>query len=167
LPAKAIAGANTLLTPAQQQTTFAPTVATTAEGKTVTTKPSVAGEMPTSTIGTAGGLQGGLPTAGAEVAPGMRVPYPVRRADQPYIAEPTEQKDQTAGTDYRNNLVNGQMTLAESRRNVSEVMQTASGIGENLLFPSAFSNMLNIFSSIFSIKLLLFLRSRFLLLDKR
>ena len=136
LPAKAIAGAQTLLTPAQQQTQFAPTVTTTAEGKTITNKPSVAGEMPTSTMGTAGGLQGGLPTAGAEVAPGMRVPYPVRRADQPYIAEPTEQKDQTAGTDYRNNLVNGQMTLAESRRNVSEVMQTASGIGENLLFPS-------------------------------
>jgi hypothetical protein len=145
LPGKAIAGAQTLLTPAQAQTAFAPTVATTAEGKTVTTKPSVAGEMPTATIGTAGGLQanvptggpsaGGLPTAGAEVAPGMRLPFPVRRADQPYIAEPTEQKDQAAGTDYRNNLVNGQMTLAESRRNVSEVMQTASGIGENLLFP--------------------------------
>ena len=146
LPAKAIAGANTLLTPAQQQTALAPTISTVAGGQTVTTQPSVAGEMPKATIGTAGGLQanvpttggpsaGGLPTAGAEVAPGMRLPFPVRRADQPYIAEPTEQKDQLAGTDYRNNLVNGQMTLAESRRNVSEVMQTASGIGENLLFP--------------------------------
>ena len=146
LPAKAIAGANTLLTPAQQQTTFAPTVATTAEGKTVTTKPSVAGEMPTSTIGMAGGLQanvpstggpsaGGLPTAGAEVAPGMRLPFPVRRADQPYIAEPTEQKDQAAGQEYRNRLVEAQGKLTQGRRNVEEVIQTASGIGENLLFP--------------------------------
>jgi len=145
LPAKAIAGANTLLTPAQQQTTFAPTVATTAEGKTVTTKPSVAGEMPTSTIGMAGGLQanvptggpsaGGLPTAGAEVAPGMRLPFPVRRADQPYIAEPTEQKDQLAGQEYRNRLVEAQGKLTQGRRNVEEVIQTASGIGENLLFP--------------------------------
>ena len=90
LPAKAIAGANTLLTPAQQQTALAPTVATTAEGKTVTTKPSVAGEMPTATMGTAGGLQANVPTtagpvgAGSEIAPGMRIPYPVRRADQPY-----------------------------------------------------------------------------------
>ena len=144
LPAKAIAGANTLLTPAQQQTTFAPTVATTAEGKTVTTKPSVAGEMPTSTIGMAGGLQanvptggpsaGGLPTAGAEVAPGMRLPFPVRRADQPYIAEPTEQKDQAAGADYRNNLINAQMGLAQGRRNVEEVMQQANKIGNELFF---------------------------------
>ena len=146
LPAKAIAGANTLLTPAQQQTALAPTVATTAEGKTVTTKPSVAGEMPTSTIGMAGGLQanvptiggpsaGGLPTAGAEVAPGMRLPFPVRRADQPYIAEPTEQKDQLAGQEYRNRLIEAQGKLTQGRRNVEEVIQTASGIGENLLFP--------------------------------
>jgi hypothetical protein len=145
LPAKAIAGANTLLTPAQQQTTFAPTVATTAEGKTVTTKPSVAGEMPTATIGTAGGLQANVPTtggpaaggvigAGVEVAPGMRVPYPVRRADQPYIAEPTEQKDQAAGAEYRNNLVNAQMGLAQGRRNVEEVMQQANKIGNELFF---------------------------------
>ena len=133
LPAKAIAGAQTLLTPAQQQTQFAPTVTTTAEGKTITNKPSVAGEMPTSTMGTAGGLQANVPTggpaaggvigAGAEVAPGMRVPYPVRRADQPYIAEPTEQKEQAAGAEYRNNLVNAQMGLAQGRRNVEEVMQ--------------------------------------------
>ena len=145
LPAKAIAGAQTLLTPAQQQTQFAPTVTTTPEGKTITNKPSVAGEMPTSTMGMAGGLQanvpstggpsaGGLPTAGAEVAPGMRLPFPVRRADQPYIAEPTEQKDQAAGADYRNNLVNGQMGLAQGRRNVEEVMQQANKIGSQLYF---------------------------------
>jgi hypothetical protein len=141
-----IKASQAIMSPTQQQTTFAPTITTTAEGKTITTTPGAGITPPTSTIGMAGGLQanvstggpsaGGLPTAGAEVAPGMRLPFPVRRADQPYIAEPTEQKDQTAGTDYRNNLVNGQMTLAESRRNVSEVMQTASGIGENLLFPS-------------------------------
>jgi hypothetical protein len=140
LPAKAIAGANTLLTPAQQQTTFAPTVATTAEGKTVTTKPSVAGEMPTATIGTAGGLQANVPTtggpsavgAGAEIAPGMRVPYPVRRADQPYMAEPSEQKDQAAGVEYRNNLVNAQIGLPQARRNTEEVMKAANEINNEL-----------------------------------
>jgi len=145
LPGKAIAGAQTLMTPAQQQTALAPTISTVAGGQTVTTKPSVAGEMPTSTIGMAGGLQanvptggpgaGGLPTAGAEVAPGMRLPFPVRRADQPYIAEPTEQKDQLAGQEYRNRLVEAQGKLTQGRRNVEEVIQTASGIGENLLFP--------------------------------
>jgi hypothetical protein len=144
LPAKAIAGAQTLLTPAQQQTQFAPTVTTTAEGKTITNKPSVAGEMPTSTMGTAGGLQANVPStggpsavgAGAEVAPGMRVPYPVRRADQPYMAEPTEQKDQAAGAEYRNNLVNGQMGLAQGRRNVEEVMEQANKINQSLIVPN-------------------------------
>jgi len=136
-----IKASQAIMTPTQQQTTFAPTIATTAEGKTVTTTPGVGIAPPTATVGTAGGLQANVPAtggpvgAGADIAPGMRVPYPVRRADQPYIAEPTEQKDQAAGAEYRNNLVNGQMGLAQGRRNVEEVMQTASGIGENLLFP--------------------------------
>ena len=142
LPGKAIAGAQTLMTPAQQQA-LAPTISTTAEGKTVTTQPSVGAALPTATIGTAGGLQANVPStggpsivgAGAEVAPGMRLPFPVRRADQPYIAEPTEQKDQAAGQEYRNRLVEAQGKLTQGRRNVEEVIQTASGIGENLLFP--------------------------------
>jgi hypothetical protein len=140
-----IKASQAIMTPTQQQTTFAPTIATTAEGKTVTTTPGVGIAPPTATIGMAGGLQanvptggpsaGGLPTAGAEVAPGMRLPFPVRRADQPYIAEPTEQKDQLAGQEYRNRLVEAQGKLTQGRRNVEEVIQTASGIGENLLFP--------------------------------
>ena len=140
LPSKAIAGANTLLTPAQQQTTFAPTVATTAEGKTVTTKPSVAGEMPTATIGMAGGLQANVPTtggpsavgAGAEVAPGMRVPYPVRRADQPYMPEPSEAKDQLSGQAYRDRLIAGQGELPQGKRNVEEVIKQANFLNEDL-----------------------------------
>jgi hypothetical protein len=143
LPGKAIAGAQTLLTPTQQQTQLAPSVTVTAEGKTITTQPSVGAAPPTATIAIAGGMQGGVPSAGGapqigagtEVAPGMRVPYPVRRADQPYIKEPTEEKDQAAGADYRNRLVDAQGKLTQGRRNVEEVIQTASGIGENLLFP--------------------------------
>jgi hypothetical protein len=95
-------------------------------------------------MGTAGGLQANVPStggpsvvgAGAEVAPGMRVPYPVRRADQPYIAEPTEQKDQAAGADYRNNLVNAQMGLSQGRRNVEEVMEQANKINQSLIVPN-------------------------------
>jgi hypothetical protein len=140
-----IKASQAILTPSQQQTALTPTIATTAGGQTVTTTPGVGIAPPTSTIGMAGGLQanvptggpgaGGLPTAGAEVAPGMRLPFPVRRADQPYIAEPTEQKDQAAGQEYRNRLVEAQGKLTQGRRNVEEVIQTASGIGENLLFP--------------------------------
>jgi hypothetical protein len=138
-----IKASQAILTPSQAQTAFAPTIATTAEGKTVTTQAGIGIKPPTATIGTAGGLQANVPTiggpsavgAGAEVAPGMRVPYPVRRADQPYMAEPTEQKDQLAGQEYRNRLVEAQGKLTQGRRNVEEVIQTASGIGENLLFP--------------------------------
>jgi hypothetical protein len=142
LPGKAIAGAQTLLTPTQQQSQLAPSIEITPQGQTVTVQPSVGAKPPTATIAIAGGMQGGVPSAGGapqigagtEVAPGMRVPYPVRRADQPYIKEPTEEKDQAAGSDYRNNLVNAQMGLAQGRRNVEEVIQQANKIGQQLIF---------------------------------
>ena len=142
LPGKAIAGAQTLLTPTQQQTQLAPSIEITPQGQTVTVQPSVGAKQPTATIAIAGGMQGNVPTAGGapqigagtEVAPGMRVPYPVRRADQPYIKEPTEEKDQAAGAEYRNNLVSGQMGLAQGRRNVEEVIQQANKIGQQLIF---------------------------------
>jgi hypothetical protein len=72
--------------------------------------------------------------AGTEVAPGMRLPYTVRSASQPYIKEPTEERDQTAGADYRNNLINAQMGLSQGRRNVEEVIQQANKIGQQLYF---------------------------------
>ena len=139
-----IKAGQSMLTPTQQQTQLAPSVAVTAEGKTITTQPSVGTAPPAATVGIAGGMQGATPPAGTtlppvgagtEIAPGMRVPYPVRRADQPYIKEATEEKDQAAGADYRNNLVNAQSKLSQGRRNVEEVIQTASGIGEKLMFP--------------------------------
>ena len=91
-------------------------------------------------VGIPGGLQGNAAggaapvSAGTEVAPGMRVPYPVRSAAQPYMPEPTEAKDQAAGAEYRNNLVNGQMGLTQAKRNVQEVMDTANKIGSDLYF---------------------------------
>jgi hypothetical protein len=140
-----IKASQAIMSPVQQQTALGQSMTVTPEGKTVTFTPGVGIKPPAATIGMAGGLQanvptggtsaGGLPTAGAEVAPGMRLPFPVRRADQPYIAEPTEQKDQLAGQEYRNRLVEAQGKLTQGRRNVEEVIQTASGIGENLLFP--------------------------------
>jgi hypothetical protein len=141
LPGKAIAGAQTLMTPAQQQA-LAPSISTTAEGKTVTTQPSVGAAPPIATMGMAGGLQanvptggpsaGGLPTAGTQIAPGMSLPYPVRRAEQPYIKEPSEEKDQASGALYRDNLVTGQTSMAQSRRNVLEVMQQANLLKNDL-----------------------------------
>ena len=138
LPGKVIAGAQTLLTPAQQQTTFAPSIST-QDGRTVVTTPGVGSKAPTAEVGTAGGLQQGgpkeLPTAGTEVAPGMRIPYPVRSAAQPFIPEPAEAADITAGTTYRNNLVNRQTALSTNRRNVEETIGQAQKIYNDLYFP--------------------------------
>jgi hypothetical protein len=141
LPRQAIAGAQTLLTPEQQQAAFAPTTALDAQGRVVTTTKSVAGEKPTVEVSIPQGLQGQTPqggvttgAAGSEVAPGVRLPFPVRRSDQPYTVMPTEEKDQTSGFEYRNNLVNAQVNLAQGRRNVDEVIQQANKIGDQLFF---------------------------------
>jgi hypothetical protein len=142
LPDIAIRASQNLLSPAQGQTAFAPTIQTTEGGRTIETQPSVGAKAPTSKFAVAGGMQ--APTqpsgavvpvaAGTEVAPGMRMPYPVRRADQPYMAEPTEVKDQTSGQAYRDNLVSAQTGLAQNRRNVEEVIQQANKIGSELYF---------------------------------
>lgn len=119
--------------------TYQTTTTVTPEGRTVKTTPGLGTQ--TVELGLAGGLQGGATgggapvPAGTEIAPGMRVPYPVRSAAQPFIAEPTESKDQAAGAEYRNNLVTGQMGLTQGRRNVQEVIKQATGINENLYFP--------------------------------
>ena len=136
LPDIAIRSSQNLLSPAQAKTAFAPSITTTAEGKTVITQPSVGAAAPTATFGVAGGLQAPAPSttvgAGAEIAPGMRVPYPVRSASQPYMPEPTEVKDQTAGQEYRTRLVNAQGELPTGRRNVEEVIKQANLLNENL-----------------------------------
>jgi hypothetical protein len=139
LPGKAIAGAATLMTPEQQQAQFAPKVTMDEQGRVLTTTPSVTGGKPNVEVSIPQGLQGqqgGVTTggAGSEVAPGVRLPFPVRRPDQPYQAMPTEEKDQTAGFDYRNNLVNAQANLAQGRRNVDEVISQANKIGDQLYF---------------------------------
>ena len=116
-----------------QQGTYQTTTTVSPEGRTTKVTPNIGTQ--TVELGRAEGLQTnapGAPGAGNQITPGMTLPYPVRRADQPYMAEPTEQKDQAAGTDYRNNLVNGQMTLAQGRRNALEVVQQANVLKNDL-----------------------------------
>ena len=128
-----------LLSPAQKETAFAPTISTTAQGQTVTTQPGAGGALPTSTVGVAQGLQntpqqpgavgGQRPTIG-----NLTLPYPVRSASQPYAPEPTEAADQTVGQGYRTRLVEAQGGLAQGRRNTEEVIQQANKIGSELYF---------------------------------
>ena len=136
-----IAQEQSLLSPAQKETAFSPSISTTAQGQTVLTQPSVAGSTPTATVGVAGGLQntpnqpGGAPGQ-KPVIGNVAMPYPVRSASQPYAPEPTEAADQAAGQGYRSRLVEAQGSLPQSRRNVEEVIKQATGIGANLKFPS-------------------------------
>ena len=134
-----IKASQAILTPTQIQSQLAPTVQVTESGKTITTQPSVGAAPPTANVGVVGGMQPNVPPAavgaGTEIAPGMRVPYPVRRADQPYMPEPTEVKDQTSGQAYRERLLEAQGTLSQGRRNVEEVIKQAGEIGKDLIFP--------------------------------
>lgn len=139
VPDMAIKGAQTLLTVPSQQTAFAPTVSVTPEGRTVTTTPQPGVAPPKTEIGVVGGIQTGAAAPGAAPAAapapsGMALPYPVRRADQPYIPEPTEKADQTAGEAYRTSLVSRLPALTTDRRNVEEVIKQAEKLGEQLIF---------------------------------
>jgi len=147
LPAKVLAGVATLMTPEKQQELFSPKVSMDAQGRVLTTTPNAAGGKPIVEVSLPQGLQPQTPqgtnapgaavgAAGSEIAPSVRLPYPVRRADQPYTLMPTEDKDTTAGFDYRNNLVNAQSNLATKRRNVEEVINQANKISESLVVPN-------------------------------
>ena len=136
-----IAQEQSLLSPAQKETALTPSISTTAQGQTILTQPSVAGSAPTATIGVAGGLQNtpmqpGAVGAQKPVVGNLPLPYPIRSASQPYAPEPTEAADQASGQAYRTRLIEAQGGLPQSRRNVEEVIKQATGIGENLKFPS-------------------------------
>lgn len=74
-------------------------------------------------------------TASTPTVGNMKLPYPVRSASQPYLPEPTESADQTAGQTYRNGLVSRQSTLSTDMRNVDETIAQAEKLAKNLLFP--------------------------------
>lgn len=130
-----IAQEQSLLSPAQKETAFSPSISTTAQGQTILTQPSVAGSTTTATVGVAGGLQNTPQQAGGVQRPtmgNMQLPYPVRSASQPYAPEPTESADQTAGQGYRTRLVEAQGGLAQGRRNTEEVIQQANKIASDI-----------------------------------
>ena len=136
VPDIAIKGAQTLIGVPSLQTAFAPTVSTTAEGRTITTQPQPGVAAPTVTIGTAGGVQtGAAPGARAPTGPGATpsaagfpLKYPVRTAAQPFIPEPSEARDKELGAAYRSNLQEAQSSLISAKRNTDEVINQAKKI---------------------------------------
>jgi hypothetical protein len=55
----------------------------------------------------------------------IQLPYPVRAAGQSFAPAPSEAADMSAGTEYRNGLVQRQSQLTTDRRNIDEVIKTA------------------------------------------
>ena len=55
----------------------------------------------------------------------IQAPYPVRAAGQSFAPAPSEAADMSAGTEYRNGLVQRQSQLTTDRRNIDEVIKTA------------------------------------------
>jgi hypothetical protein len=65
----------------------------------------------------------------------LPVAYPVRQAGVPYAALPQEDTDRTAGSQYRNGLVQRQSELTTARRNLQEVVKTAQKLQEESVLP--------------------------------
>ena len=61
--------------------------------------------------------------------------YDVRKAGVPFQALPQEETDRTAGSQYRNGLVQRQSELTTARRNLQEVVKTAQKLQEESTLP--------------------------------
>lgn len=130
LPRLAGMAAASLLTPEQAQAAFAPKATLTDVGgqpTTSITQPSVAGAPPTITVGTPAGVQPTLPpitgaSMGAAFNPSAAEPlaHPVRNANQPYRADPSEAIDTAAGAKLRQDLLGHLNNTAEINRNLGE-----------------------------------------------
>jgi hypothetical protein len=79
---------------------------------------------------------GAEPTSMAQPDAGrLPVTYPVRQAGVPFAALPQEETDRTAGSQYRNGLVQRQSELVTARRNLQEVVKTAQKLQEESKLP--------------------------------
>jgi hypothetical protein len=65
----------------------------------------------------------------------LPITYPVRQAGVPFASLPQEETDRTAGSQYRNGLVQRQSELTTARRNLQEVVKTAQKLQEESVLP--------------------------------
>jgi hypothetical protein len=79
---------------------------------------------------------GAAPTSMAQPDVGrLPITYPVRQAGVPFASLPQEETDRTAGSQYRNGLVQRQSELTTARRNLQEVVKTAQKLQEESVLP--------------------------------
>jgi hypothetical protein len=76
------------------------------------------------------------PTSMAQPEAGrLPITYPVRQAGVPFASLPQEETDRTAGSQYRNGLVQRQSELTTARRNLQEVVKTAQKLQQESVLP--------------------------------
>lgn len=63
--------------------------------------------------------------------------YPVRTPGMAMNRQPQEIADETAGTQFKNNLVQSQTTLPTARRNVEEVIKTVQKLQQEAVLPTS------------------------------
>ena len=87
------------------------------------------------------GMPQGMPQSAQQgVTPTqMSLPYPVRKAGDIRPLAPNEEKDTESNFKYRNNLTNGQLNLASSRRNLDDVIKDATAVKKEDFFTSGFA----------------------------
>jgi hypothetical protein len=79
---------------------------------------------------------GAAPTSMVQPEAGrLPITYPVRQAGVPFASLPQEETDRTAGSQYRNGLVQRQSELTTARRNLQEVVKTAQKLQEESVLP--------------------------------
>jgi hypothetical protein len=84
----------------------------------------------------AGPAPGAAPTSMVQPEAGrLPVTYPVRQAGVPFASLPQEETDRTAGSQYRNGLVQRQSELTTARRNLQEVVKTAQKLQAESVLP--------------------------------
>jgi hypothetical protein len=81
-------------------------------------------------------VPGAAPTSMTQPESGrLPLAYDVRKAGVPFQALPQEETDRTAGSQYRNGLVQRQSELTTARRNLQEVVKTAQKLQEESVLP--------------------------------
>ena len=79
---------------------------------------------------------GAVPTSMMQPEAGrLPITYPVRQAGVPFASLPQEETDRTAGSQYRNGLVQRQSELTTARRNLQEVVKTAQKLQQESVLP--------------------------------
>jgi hypothetical protein len=76
----------------------------------------------------------GAPQVAPQATSTMQLPYPVRQGGMPFAAAPGEESDRAKNQQYRQGLIAGQSSFAQSKRNLDEVIKEATKLDPGSIF---------------------------------